>query len=208
MLRVVFSQEKLDVPGPAIFLDRDGVINCRRPGDYVLSWQQFSFTPGIETALRQCSTLRLPMIVISNQACVGKGLLDPSLLQEITTKMQESLRQKGVRIAAVYYCIHQSSDNCNCRKPKPALLLKAADDYNIDLSRSVFIGDSDTDVEAGLEAGCKPVLFASTPCAGYDYAPLKRHIPIARTAEELFDALVKCLRGIGGHASDGDSVPG
>ena len=159
MLRILFSEPNRSVKCPAIFLDRDGVINHRRPDDYVLDWSQFFFIPGIRVALKQISTLGLPMIVISNQAAVGKGLLNSTGLQEITVKMYEVLFEDGTPLAAAYYCTHRPDENCVCRKPKPGLLQTAADDFNIDLSRSIFIGDSDTDVQAGRAAGCASVLF-------------------------------------------------
>jgi D-glycero-D-manno-heptose 1,7-bisphosphate phosphatase len=137
------------------------VINCRRPGDYVLDWSQFNFVPGIRLALKQLASLGLPMIVISNQAGVGKGLLDPAGLQEITANMHQALLGDGTSLAAAYYCIHRADENCSCRKPKPGLLQAAAGDFNIDLSRSIFIGDSETDVQAAQAAGCAPVLFGS-----------------------------------------------
>jgi D-glycero-D-manno-heptose 1,7-bisphosphate phosphatase len=194
MMQIVFSEKKLDVPGPAIFLDRDGVINCRRPGDYVLNWSQFLFVSGIQTALKQLSSLYLPMIVISNQAAVGKGLLNPLALQEITVQMQQILLADGVSLAAVYYCIHRADENCDCRKPRPAMLLRAANEFNIDLTRSVFIGDSASDIQAGLAAGCKPVLFGSTHIESVGNSVPASCIPVARTAEELFPISVKCLK--------------
>lgn len=161
MLRILFSDPSRITNGPAIFIDRDGVINCRRRGDYVLDWSQFVFLPGIRAALKQLASLGVPIIIISNQAAVGKGLLDPARLREITAKMHQALLEDGTSLAAVYYCIHRADENCLCRKPKPALLQAAAGDFNIDLSRSVFIGDSDTDVQAARAAGCAPVLFGS-----------------------------------------------
>jgi D-glycero-D-manno-heptose 1,7-bisphosphate phosphatase len=197
MLQIVFSDKKLDVRGPAIFLDRDGVINCRRPGDYVLNWSQFLFVSGIQAALKQLSALHLPMIVISNQAAVGKGLLNPLALQEITAQMQQTLLADGVSLAAVFYCTHRADENCDCRKPRPAMLLSAANEFNIDLSRSIFIGDSTSDIQAGLAAGCKPVLFGSTHFESPGNSPPVDCIPVARTAEELFPIAVKCLKDCG-----------
>ena len=194
MMQIVFSEKKLDIRGPAIFLDRDGVINCRRPGDYVLNWSQFLFVSGIQTALKQLSTLHLPMIVISNQAAVGKGLLDPVTLQEITAQMQRTLLADGVSLAAVFYCAHRADENCDCRKPRPAMLLRAANEFNIDLTRSIFIGDSASDIQAGLAAGCKPVLFGSTHFESPGNSPPATRVPVARTAEELFPISVKCLK--------------
>lgn len=161
MLRILYAAPSKTVKGPAIFIDRDGVINCRRPDDYVLDWSQFIFTPGIREALGQLSPLGLPMIIISNQAAVGKGLLDTAALQEITNKMHQVLAGNGTILAAAYYCTHRPDENCACRKPKPALLFAAATDFNIDLRRSIFIGDSESDVQAAQAAGCASVLFAS-----------------------------------------------
>ena len=94
MLRYFFSNGKANARGPAIFIDRDGVINCRRPGDYVLEFSQFVFVPGIRAALKELTSFRLPMIIISNQAAVGKRLLEPAGLEEITARMREALLQE------------------------------------------------------------------------------------------------------------------
>jgi histidinol-phosphate phosphatase family protein len=161
LLRILFREINSATKGPAIFIDRDGVINCRRPGDYVLDWSQFEFMPGIREALKQLSSLGLPMIIISNQAAVGKGLLDYAGLEEITARMNEALLADGTTLAAAYYCTHKIEDYCPCRKPKPALLFRAAADFNIGLSRSIFIGDADTDAQAARAAGCASVLFDS-----------------------------------------------
>lgn len=197
MLRMQFSEERLRLPGPAIFFDRDGVINCRRPGDYILDWSQFLFIPGIEAALQQLATLHLPMIVISNQACVGKGLLDSAVLEEITGRMHQNFAAIGVFMAAAYYCIHRADENCTCRKPKPGLLQYAAGDYNIGLTRSVFIGDSDTDIQAGLAAGCKPILFGSTALENSGDSLSAKCIPVARTPMELFPICANFLKDCG-----------
>ena len=117
--------------------------------------------PGMRAALKEIASLGLPMIVISNQAAVGKGLLDLAGLQVITAQLYQALAADGTFLAAAYYCPHRPDENCVCRKPKPALLQTAADDFNIDLSRSIFIGDSDTDVQAARAAGCASVLFGS-----------------------------------------------
>lgn len=161
MLRILFSKPNGIKKGPAILIDRDGVINCRRPGDYVLQWSQFIFVPGIRSTLKQLASLGLPMIVISNQAAVGKGLLDLAGLEAITAKMNRALIEDGTSLAAAYYCIHKADENCPCRKPKPGLLQAAAGDFDIDLRRSIFIGDSETDIQAAHTAGCAPVLFCS-----------------------------------------------
>jgi D-glycero-D-manno-heptose 1,7-bisphosphate phosphatase len=188
LLRILFSELKNTAKGPAIFIDRDGVINRRRPGDYVLNWSQFVFMPGIRDALRQLASLGPPLIVISNQAAVGKGLLDAAHLEEITLKMQQALLEDGTTLAAAYYCPHRIEDHCPCRKPKPALLLSAAADFNIDLSRSIFIGDSDTDLQAARTAGCAPVLFGSDTGLQPTSPP---ELPAALRAIDLYAVVAK-----------------
>jgi D-glycero-D-manno-heptose 1,7-bisphosphate phosphatase len=195
LLQFIFTNGKVKkVRGPALFIDRDGVINCRRPGDYVMNWSQFIFMPGIRKAMRQLSSLGLPMIIISNQAGVGKGLLDSVGLQEITAHMRQALLEDGTVLAAAYYCPHRSDENCVCRKPKPGLLVKAAHDFNLDLSRSVLIGDSVTDVQAARAAGCKPVLFGSGLNDTSISSEWAIDLPTALTAKELFDLVAKCLK--------------
>jgi D-glycero-D-manno-heptose 1,7-bisphosphate phosphatase len=170
----------------AIFIDRDGVINCRRPDDYVLEWSQFIFVPGMRAALKQLASLGLPMIVISNQAAVGKGLLDAARLEEITRQMQQALLSDGTPLAAAYYCIHRSDENCPCRKPKPGLLVRAAADFHIDLRRSIFIGDSDTDAQAAHAAGCRPVLFSPRRKGAASALETPQEVSQALTASDLF----------------------
>jgi histidinol-phosphate phosphatase family protein len=193
MLEIVFSKKASSGRGPAIFLDRDGVINVRRPGDYVLDWSQFEFVPGIQAALKQLSSLNLPMILISNQAAVGKGLLDAAKLKEITVRMQNELLAGGVSLTAAFYCTHRSDENCDCRKPQPGMLTRAANEFGIDLKQSIFIGDSATDIEAGLAAGCNPILFGSTDIEGFRGSPSADRISVAHTAEDLFSVCLQSL---------------
>jgi D-glycero-D-manno-heptose 1,7-bisphosphate phosphatase len=195
LLRIVLSEVKAGARGPAIFIDRDGVINCRRPNDYVLEWSHFVFVPGIRSALKQLSNLRLPIIIISNQAAVGKGLLEPSDLENITAQLHQTLLKDGVFLSAAYYCPHLLGEDCSCRKPRPGLLLQAAHDFNIDLSRSIFIGDSDTDLQAAMAAGCKSVLFRSGLLTHSDSSGSVNDASVARTADELFNIAVQVLRG-------------
>jgi histidinol-phosphate phosphatase family protein len=191
---MVFSSDRTVGGGPAVFIDRDGVINRRRPNDYVLDWSQFEFVPGIRPALKQLASLGLPIIIISNQAAVGKGLLDPSVLEKITARLHDTLFADGVSLFAAYYCPHRSDANCACRKPKPELFFRAARDFSFDLRRSIFIGDSDTDVQAALAAGCRPILFGPGLIASSETSAWPAALPIARAAEDLFNVSVKRLQ--------------
>jgi D-glycero-D-manno-heptose 1,7-bisphosphate phosphatase len=144
---------------PGIFFDRDGVINERIWGGYVTHWTEFRFLEGIVPVLRRLSRLHLPMIVVSNQSGVGKGLLSQRSLRQITSRFVDLLAWHGARIDAAYYCPHTDEQACSCRKPKPGLLLRAARDYRIDLARSIMIGDEPRDMEAAAAAGCRGILL-------------------------------------------------
>jgi D-glycero-D-manno-heptose 1,7-bisphosphate phosphatase len=181
--------------GPAIFLDRDGVINKRIPDDYILNWSQFEFMPGIREALRQISQLGLPMVVVSNQSAIGRGRLTRRALEDITDRLTQDLLNDGVSISAYYYCIHRPDENCLCRKPQPLLLHEAAAELNLNLGASVFIGDSESDVEAARLAGCMPVLFGPGLNTISNSRDWMAGVPAATTADELFAVTVRCLHG-------------
>jgi D,D-heptose 1,7-bisphosphate phosphatase len=196
VIRILFSDVRRDIAVPAIFIDRDGVINCHRPGDYVLDWCQFVFVPGIRRALRDLSSLRLPMIVISNQAAVGKGLLTRAVLEEITVRMHQTLLLDSIFLSGYYYCPHTVDEGCDCRKPRAGMLRRAATDFNIDLRRSIFIGDSDTDIQAACAADCQPLLFGrgAGDCGSADWMA---RFPVASSAKELFGVARRCLHAAG-----------
>ncbi len=173
-----------------IFLDRDGVINEKIEGSYVLAWDTFRYVPGIREALRQLSTLGHPIIIVSNQAGVGKGLMDRDTLIAITLRFVEELLAEGIRIDAAYYCPHTTETRCPCRKPQPGLLTQAAGDWDVDLARSVFIGDSATDVEAAAAAGCHSILFSANSLE--NKCGQTRAILAANTSE-IFSAVLGLL---------------
>ncbi|HEY6292109.1 MAG TPA: HAD family hydrolase [Terriglobia bacterium] len=154
-----FSSPRVRQRRPAIFFDRDGVINQRIVGGYVTSWSEFRFLDGMIPVLRDLSRLKLPIIVVSNQAGVGKGLMSRFALGAITERFVSELARRGARMDAVYYCPHAPEQACPCRKPQPGLLLRAARDWRIDLSRSVLVGDSLRDIEAASAVDCRGILF-------------------------------------------------
>jgi histidinol-phosphate phosphatase family protein len=193
VLKILYAEANKNARGPAIFMDRDGVINCRRPDDYVLNWSQFIFMPGIRDALRQLSSLGLPIIVISNQAAVGKGLLDVASLKELTNKMHQVLTEDDTFLAAAYYCTHRADENCPCRKPKPGLLFTAAADFNIDLSQSIFVGDSETDMQAARSAGCLSAFFGSNPNIVPELRSPNGSLTVRRTVD-LYPLIAKSLQ--------------
>ncbi len=183
---------------PAIFLDRDGVINERILNGYVTAWRQFRFIDHAVATLRELSRLRLPILVVSNQSGVGRGALSRHDLEQITRRFVSALGRHSVRIDGVYYCPHHPDEGCSCRKPKPGLLLQAARDWQIDLRASVMIGDAITDIQAAQAAGCRGILLASNQagtesCSPPNFEPAPEPV-IARTLEEI-PCLVVRFRG-------------
>jgi len=142
-----------------VFLDRDGVINKNR-NDYVKTWDEFEFLPNVKKGIKLLNDSGFRVIIITNQSVVGRGIITEKALNEIHEKMLKELNECGCRIEKIYYCPHAPSDNCDCRKPKPGMLLKAADDFDLDLKECHFIGDSKTDEEAGKTVGCKTYLVS------------------------------------------------
>ncbi len=142
---------------PTIFVDRDGVINCNRP-EHVLSWQDFQFEEGALEALCRLRTAGYQVIVITNQAAIERGLVSAAQIDALHDQMLDEIERHGGRVDAVLCCPHSPEARCVCRKPAPGLLLQAAQQFEVQLGQSWFIGDYLTDVQAGLSAGCKPLL--------------------------------------------------
>ena len=146
---------------PAIFLDRDGVIVENRD-EYVLSWDDVVFIPSALEALNKLAASDFAVVVVTNQAAVGRGLMSRADAQVINTHIQSEVFRAGGRLDAVYMCPHHPDEDCVCRKPKPGLLFRAADDLGLDLSQSWMIGDALTDLQAGQAAGVLNSLLVLT----------------------------------------------
>ncbi|HWZ81715.1 MAG TPA: HAD family hydrolase [Terriglobales bacterium] len=145
----------------AAFLDRDGVINRKaHEGEYITRWEDVEILPGVSEAIASLNRAGFRVIVVTNQRCVAKGLITIAELEMLHQKMCGRLKNAGAVIDAVYYCPHENEPKCGCRKPAPGMLLDAARDHSIDLNVSWMIGDSEADVEAGRQAGCKTALVA------------------------------------------------
>jgi len=144
-----------------ILLDRDGVINRPGPGGYVTSWGEFEFLEGALEGIRLLTQNDFAPLVVSNQACVGKGLLTSAGLEEITRRLVEEVERHGGRIHGVYYCTHRNEDDCECRKPRPGLLLKAQRDHSFSFPDTFLIGNSETDLQAAEAVGCPALLVSN-----------------------------------------------
>nr|HET6904413.1 D-glycero-beta-D-manno-heptose 1,7-bisphosphate 7-phosphatase [Ktedonobacteraceae bacterium] len=143
-----------------IFLDRDGVINENR-SDYVKSWQEFRFLTGSREAIAKLTRAGYRIIVCTNQAAIARGYIASDTVDDIHRRMIASIAEVGGVIEHVYYCPHGKDEQCACRKPRPGLLLRARDELGVDLNDALFIGDSMTDVRAGIAAGVRPILVLS-----------------------------------------------
>ena len=140
-----------------IFVDRDGVINENR-SDYVKSWSEFRFLPGSREAIASLTKAGHRIIVCTNQAGVAQGLISIDTMEDIHRRMQAEIRELGGVVERVYCCTHGKDANCDCRKPRPGMLLRASRELDLDLSDAIFIGDSITDMQAGLAAGVRAML--------------------------------------------------
>ena len=160
-----------------IFLDRDGVINelvyYPEQGiiDSPFTVEQFKLIPGVGEAIKQFHDMELKVILISNQPGMAKGHMSEETFEKIRKKMKNDLAKEGVFLDGEYYCLHHPEArverlkvNCECRKPKPGLLLRAAQDMGIDLYQSWMIGDGLTDIQAGKQAGCRTILLGRMKC--------------------------------------------
>ena len=142
----------------AIFLDRDGVINIEV--EYLSDPKNFEFIEGSVEALRILKQKGFILIIITNQAGIARGYYTKEALNEIHKKMNRLLKEQDVVLDDIFYCPHHPdfTGACDCRKPKPGMILKAKEKYNIDLQNSYMVGDTLRDIESGLAANCKTVL--------------------------------------------------
>jgi len=146
---------------PAIFLDRDGVIIENR-ADYIRDWSHIHFFPQAIRALSSPNIKSYKIVIVTNQSAVGRGLLSFDIVKDINDRLIDVIHSKHGRVDGAYICPHGPDDNCNCRKPKPGLLLQAANELSLNLKRSWMIGDAWSDVQAGQSAGVQGTIIVKT----------------------------------------------
>lgn len=157
----------------AIFLDRDGTIN--KYVGFLRSTDEFELLPGVVEAIKKINASSYLAIVVTNQPVIARGEVTVEELLEIHNKMETLLGMEGAYLDGLYYCPHHPHKGfegeipelkceCDCRKPKPGMLIQAVKDFNIDLEKSWMVGDSISDVEAGMNAGCKTVYIGGENC--------------------------------------------
>jgi D-glycero-D-manno-heptose 1,7-bisphosphate phosphatase len=181
----------------AIFLDRDGVI-CENRSDHVKRWSEFRFLPQAKTGLAALSRLGLPIVVVTNQAAIHRGLVTTEAVEGIHQQMITEIMAGGGRIDRVYYCPHRPDEKCRCRKPESGMLLEAAQSMGIDLARSYLVGDAATDLMAGNRVGCRTFLVLTGRGIKQLWPTLRAIGPrftIVRNLAHVIPHIVKAERG-------------
>ena len=185
-----------DMPRKACFLDRDGVVNVEV--DYLHEPEKTVLEKGIVEALKAIHKNGYLAIVVTNQAGVARGRYPESDIALVHNRLQELLAEYGEKIDAFYYCPHhpEFTGECGCRKPNPGMLLKAAEELNIDVKSSLMIGDRMSDVNAGRNAGCKTSYLVRT---GYGKEVLAKEpepgCPVSDNAYTAFMDFIKSAQG-------------
>jgi D-glycero-D-manno-heptose 1,7-bisphosphate phosphatase len=171
-----------------VYLDRDGTINHDSP-DYIKSRSEFTFITGSIEAIRLLTLSGFTSIVITNQSALARKLISPGELDRIHAMMKDAIVSGGGKITDIFFCPHMPGDGCKCRKPAPGLLLQAQRKYNIDLSKSIMVGDSAKDIECARNAGCgQAVLVKSGKDDQAEHILKTKQIVADYTAKNLYDA--------------------
>ncbi len=177
---------------PAVFLDRDGTINEEM--GYINHLSRFRLLPEAAPAIRLLNDAGLTVVVVTNQSGAARGYFPATLVDEVHRHLQELLAQAGAGVDAIYICLHAPDAGCPCRKPKPGLILDAARDLNLDLSRSYLIGDRYKDVETAANAGVKGILVLTGYGLGeYEHfhtQPQPKPVHVARNLLEAVDFIL------------------
>ena len=150
----------------AVFLDRDGVINVEC-GEHIRHPEDLQLLPGSAAAIAALSKAGWPIVVYTNQSGVGRGYMSMADLDAIHDTLRCQVEIYGGELTAIYACTHHPNEGCDCRKPKPGMLLQAASEHDLDMAASFAVGDSPRDIAAANAAGCSPVLVLSGSTTEY-----------------------------------------
>lgn len=182
----------------AAFLDRDGVIN--RDRGYVHRWEDFEFLPGVIEALRRLQAAGHGLVIVTNQSGIARGYYSEAAVQALHQRLRQHLQGEGIALAAIEYCPHLPGGSapayavdCDCRKPAPGMILRAAQALDIDLGRSMMVGDKPSDIEAARRAGVGQAFLVATDGEGEPEAlsPDLAHIPRLRLLQDAVDAWLR-----------------
>ncbi|HBC73934.1 MAG: D,D-heptose 1,7-bisphosphate phosphatase [Candidatus Wallbacteria bacterium GWC2_49_35] len=199
------------MPKIAVFIDRDGTMS--EEVGYVNHLSRFKLLENTAAAVKLLNEAGILAIVATNQAGVARGYFEEPMINKVHEKLKNELAKSGASVAAIYYCPHHPSagkppyrTECNCRKPKPGMILKAKDDFNIDLTRSYMVGDKISDVEFGLKLGLKSVMVMTGYGIGeYEHQRQDWKVTPDFMAGDLLDAvkwIIEDIRRSSGNLTD------
>lgn len=166
----------------ALFLDRDGVINKEK--NYLYKIEDFEFIDGVFDTCRYFQDLGYLIIVITNQAGIARGKYTEKDFDILTTWMIKEFEKEKITISKVYHCPHHPdfSGECACRKPNTGMLIQAQNEFDLDLSQSILVGDKNSDIEAGIKAGVKLNYLVRT---GHKFLEHTFAVPVVNTIDKL-----------------------
>ncbi len=180
---------------PVIFLDRDGVINKpAKPHEYITAWPDFVILPGVYEALRLLRDNGCKIFIATNQRCISRGIASREEIDELHRIMTEDFARNDCYVDGIFICPHGYNDECDCRKPKPGLLIQSqkyledSEGVTVNKSQSWMIGDSETDEEAGINYGINTVLIGGKSSSVNDGM---KHL----SANDILDSAIKILEG-------------
>jgi D-glycero-D-manno-heptose 1,7-bisphosphate phosphatase len=174
----------------AVFLDRDGVLN-RDSDDFIKTPDELNLLPGAAESVARLNAAGYLCVVITNQSGIARGLFSELDIEPIHTKLRSELSAGGALIDAIYYCPHGPEDGCDCRKPATGMVLRAAREHAIDLSKSWLVGDRPGDIACGAAAGARTILVLTGKSASYDpsrFGPPPTHV--CSNVSEAVDAIL------------------
>lgn len=174
---------------PAIFLDRDGVLIENR-ADYIREWSQVKIFSEAIHALSHSAIKNYKIVIVTNQSAIGRGIITLDTANEINRRLVNFIQHHGGHVDGVYMCPHKPDDDCQCRKPKPGLLLQAAKELSLNLQRSWMIGDAWSDVKAGQAAGVRQTILVKT---GRGRAQLAQFRPDSISNNLIIENLTQAL---------------
>jgi D-glycero-D-manno-heptose 1,7-bisphosphate phosphatase len=189
-----------------IILGRDGVLNVYRES-HVTAPEEWQAIPGALEAVARLNHAGWQVVVATNQAGIGRGMIDMAAVNAVHVRMHQRLAEQGGRVAAVFFCPHTPEDDCDCRKPRPGLLLDVCQRFGVPPANVPMVGDTLRDLQAAHAAGCPPHLVLSGRAADLDEAAqqaIVAQVPgtqVHRSLGALVDALL-------GHGAGADSAPG
>lgn len=189
------------VARPAVFIDRDGTLT--EEVGYVNHPRRIRLLPRSAEAIRRLNAAGIAAVVVTNQAGVARGYFSPEVLQAVHAEMQRQLEAAGARLDGLYVCVHHPTEgrppyraDCECRKPKPGMLTRAAQELGLDLAASTMIGDKASDLESGRAVGTRSVLVLTGYGRGdWEYRRSTFRVPPDHVADDLLDAVDWVLAG-------------